>query len=119
MVILSSCGGEDWAHFDCVVVSAKPLHNIQAGSNMQTVTGYKPEQVSALNEKEVRWGALREIDEMKKYGPKPPTPPTEAQGDVVVEKRVEDSAIPLLPLTDDQRQEIILSLKHSNFIVCF
>lgn len=78
---------------------------------MQTVTGYKPSEVNELNERNVRWGVLKEIDELRKYGPRNASTEANEYG---VERRVEESAIPLPPLTDEKRQEIIQNLKLSN-----
>jgi hypothetical protein len=90
-----------------LVVSAKPLQNAVAASSMQTITGFQPSEISSLNEKDVRWGVLKEIDELHKYVPHAYSREASEYG---VEKRVEESEIPLPPLSDEQRHEILHNL---------
>jgi hypothetical protein len=78
---------------------------------MQTITGFQPSEVSALNEKNVRWGILKEMDDLQKYIPRQSSGDSNEYG---VEKRVEESEIPLPPLTDEQRHEILQNLNLRN-----
>jgi hypothetical protein len=81
---------------------------------MQTITGFQPYEVSALNEKTVRWGILKEMDDLQKYVPRQANQDSNEYG---VEKRVEDSEIPLPPLTDEQRHEILQNLSLRKILI--
>lgn len=101
-------------NINITVVSTGPISVPKAGSNVVPPTGYDLEQVNAVNQSSVPWGVLKQLDDLQMSALK--SKPGFNANEALAARKVEESAIPLPEISEDQKLEILDHLQKRVFV---